>query len=362
VTQPPPEQIKLPVTQPLPGQIKPPATQTPPGQTKQLVTQPPPEETKSSVAQPSLTQTKPPVTQPPRRSTEPSDPSTVQRQAMQLIQQQKMDHDIRHLLQYHDMDDIDILVVDDGPVHRLLLVHPERPLPVDIQRLENLRRRLQTQDEVKSVVPQKVVTPVVSQKIVASVVPEKIVTPIERQKVVTPVERQKVVTPIERQKVVTPVEPQKQRIDDGQWQGLLTQEEKRAIMDAVIQQLIPLIEESALGALEQVLIRRNTQYDGNGFIPFPFMFDGSVLILVASHEGLSSEMFQRLQQKLATTVMETNFGEVPDDAALVPSALHITMTSDLTGEDVQDEIDTYSRNEPPSPQDSISGPEFVEGY
>ncbi|CAF4868563.1 unnamed protein product, partial [Rotaria sp. Silwood2] len=30
---------------------------------------------------------------------------------------------------------------------------------------------------------------------------------------------------------------------------------------------------------------------------------GSVLILVASHEGLSSEMFQRLQQKLATTVM-----------------------------------------------------------
>jgi hypothetical protein len=59
-----------------------------------------------------------------------------------LIQQ--LDNDIRQLLRFYHIDDSDLVEVDDGPVHRLVLVHPERPLPAYIQQNKQLIQQLQS--------------------------------------------------------------------------------------------------------------------------------------------------------------------------------------------------------------------------
>ena len=57
---------------------------------------------------------------------------------------QKLDDDVRRLLQYYRIDDGDIVEIDDGPIHRVVLVHPERPLPAYIQQNKQLLQQLQS--------------------------------------------------------------------------------------------------------------------------------------------------------------------------------------------------------------------------
>ncbi|CAF5212470.1 unnamed protein product, partial [Rotaria magnacalcarata] len=61
---------------------------------------------------------------------------------------QKLDIDVRRILQFYHIDDGDLVEVDDGPIHRLVLVHPERPLPAYIQRDKSLLEQLQNSDNV----------------------------------------------------------------------------------------------------------------------------------------------------------------------------------------------------------------------
>lgn len=58
-----------------------------------------------------------------------------------LIQQE--DEGIRRLLRYYRIDDGDIVEVSGGSAPRLVLVHPERPLPPYIQQNKQLLQRLQ---------------------------------------------------------------------------------------------------------------------------------------------------------------------------------------------------------------------------
>lgn len=58
-----------------------------------------------------------------------------------LIQQE--DEGIRRLLRYYRIDDGDIVEVSGGSSPRLVLVHPERPLPPYIQQNKQLLQRLQ---------------------------------------------------------------------------------------------------------------------------------------------------------------------------------------------------------------------------
>ena len=71
-----------------------------------------------------------------------------QQQQQQQQQQQgsirQEDENIRQLLRFYHIDDGDIVEVDDGPMHRVVLVHPERPLPSYIQQNKDLLRKLQT--------------------------------------------------------------------------------------------------------------------------------------------------------------------------------------------------------------------------
>ncbi len=58
-----------------------------------------------------------------------------------LIQQE--DENIRYLLRYYHMDDGDIVEVAGGSIERIVLVHPERPLPLYIQQNKELLKRIQ---------------------------------------------------------------------------------------------------------------------------------------------------------------------------------------------------------------------------
>jgi hypothetical protein len=57
---------------------------------------------------------------------------------------QKLDNDVRRLLQYYHIDDSDLVEVVDGAVHHVVLLHPERPLPRYIQQDKKLLQQLQS--------------------------------------------------------------------------------------------------------------------------------------------------------------------------------------------------------------------------
>ncbi len=89
--------------------------------------------------------------QPSSESQQPGGSSSNQQQPVQLSPQEKVliqqvDNNIRRLLHYYHMDDCDIVEVDDGPLHRIVLIHPERPLPLYIQQNKNLLQQLQSID------------------------------------------------------------------------------------------------------------------------------------------------------------------------------------------------------------------------
>jgi hypothetical protein len=57
---------------------------------------------------------------------------------------ERLDNDIRRLLNYYHIDDGDVVEIDDGPVHRFVLVHPERPLPAYIKQDKNLLQQIES--------------------------------------------------------------------------------------------------------------------------------------------------------------------------------------------------------------------------
>jgi len=60
---------------------------------------------------------------------------------------QQLDNNIRRLLHFYHMDDCDVVEIDDGPVHRAVLIHPERPLPPYIQQDKKLLELIQSIDK-----------------------------------------------------------------------------------------------------------------------------------------------------------------------------------------------------------------------
>ena len=87
---------------------------------------------------------------PTNRPQPPVNPSGPQQPAFAPLspQQQKafvqeQDKNVRNLLRFYHIDDGDLVEVDDGPAKRLVVVHPERPLPNYIQQNPALVRQLQ---------------------------------------------------------------------------------------------------------------------------------------------------------------------------------------------------------------------------
>lgn len=72
----------------------------------------------------------------------PTSSTTIPQPTSKAIIQQE-DDNIRRLLRYYHIDDGDLFEVSDGSAQRLVLVHPERPLPPYIQHDKQLLQRLQ---------------------------------------------------------------------------------------------------------------------------------------------------------------------------------------------------------------------------
>jgi hypothetical protein len=62
---------------------------------------------------------------------------------LQKVTLQQEDESIRRLLRYYNIDDGDIVEVAGGSLQRLVLIHPERPLPPYIQQNKQLLQKLQ---------------------------------------------------------------------------------------------------------------------------------------------------------------------------------------------------------------------------
>ena len=65
-------------------------------------------------------------------------PSNIQKPTVR-----DQDESIRRLLHYYRIDDGDIVEVADGPAKRVVLLHPERPLPAYIQQNPELLKNIQ---------------------------------------------------------------------------------------------------------------------------------------------------------------------------------------------------------------------------
>ncbi|CAF3969537.1 unnamed protein product, partial [Rotaria sp. Silwood1] len=232
----------------------------------------------------------------------PSDPSKVENHRSKQIEQlqmdliRKMDNDIRQLLQYYKIDDRDIVVVNDGPIHRLLMRHPKLTSPVNIQQAENSLRQL------------------------------------------------------ENEKEVNPQQSKEKLTREEQQQLILTQAEERKIIDAVIEQLLPLFKQLVSTTAQRILMGGNTQDNGYGVIPFPSMFNGSGPMFVSSHEYPLPQVFQQQPEQPIVTVMESNLGGNPGHPASVSSDYFMPLMNDILGGSVQSEINAYLTNVPSPPQ------------
>ena len=59
-----------------------------------------------------------------------------------------MDNDLRGILKCYHIDDSEIVQIDEGPVHRLVVVHPERPLPTYIEQDKGLVQQLKGLNQI----------------------------------------------------------------------------------------------------------------------------------------------------------------------------------------------------------------------
>ncbi len=130
-----------------PGQPQVPSGQQQPGQPQKPGGPSSQPQTPSNPQQRGGPSSQPPASRGPQQASSPA--SNQQQLAALSPQQQKafikqQDDNIRRLLSYYRIDDNDIVEVDDGPVHRLLLVHPERPLPPYIQQNQVLLQELKS--------------------------------------------------------------------------------------------------------------------------------------------------------------------------------------------------------------------------
>ncbi|CAF3795883.1 unnamed protein product [Rotaria sp. Silwood1] len=156
-------------------------------------------------------------------------------------------------------------------------------------------------------------------------------------------------------------EQQHQSILEAQQERVLTQEEEDKIVEAVIQDLLPIVEQLVSVEVGRVLFNRDIEDDGNGFISFPYIFEGSAPMFVSSHEGGIREIYHQQQQPI-NRVMETYTDGVLGDVAFVPSDLRTATMSGAIGGGVRGEVHTYSSSLPSPPEGLSGAPGLVEGF
>ncbi|CAF1608485.1 unnamed protein product [Rotaria sp. Silwood1] len=307
--QPPAEPIQ-PLTEPkqLPAEPIRPLTEPeqPPAEPIQPLTEP-----KQLSAEPIRPLTKPEQlpaepTQPPTRPKQPSNgpkqspteqkqqigASTGENQCWKQIQQLqmalvlKMNDDIHCLLQYHGIDGSNTFVLNDGPACRLLPT-PTSHLTDYTRQAGNLLRQLENQLQTN------------------------------------------------------PKEPKKQVCNEEQRQQPPVHLEEQKIVNAVMQQSIPLFKKLVSAEVRRSLISRDTQDNSNKLIKLPPVFTSSACKSVPPDEYSLPLVFQK--QQSVTTVMESNFGGAFVHSTSVPPEYFMPFGNGSIG-GVQGEINTHLPN------------------
>ncbi|CAM4947820.1 unnamed protein product [Rotaria socialis] len=384
----------------------------------------------------------------------------------QKILLQKLDTDVRRILQFYHIDDGDLVEVDDGPIHRLVLVHPERPLPSYIQHDKGLLAQLQNfgnviaapsipaqykTDDLTLSKPQGIEkSPAEESKpkvtleerlsrgeaelgptIPSSQIQEQNkqlptgihqVYPAEseaheqdQQKLDQSQAQQKQDQSQAQQKQdqsqaqqKQDQSPDQQKQDQSQTQQkqdqsqasqssqsptlsskndeekkkaedqtkseksaspnasvpeqteatTLSKEEEEKVVETVIKQLTPLVEQLVAAELRRVLSGQNSQDADNDFVPFPFMFASSAPMFASSHGDPSTQNFQQQQQP---TNRQANFSGGPGSSPFIPPELLMTMMNDITRGGFRDGMTSGSFNVSP-PRGAAGGPGHVEGF
>ncbi|CAF3065762.1 unnamed protein product [Rotaria socialis] len=393
----------------------------------------------------------------------------------QKILLQKLDTDVRRILQFYHIDDGDLVEVDDGPIHRLVLVHPERPLPSYIQHDKGLLAQLQNfgnviaapsipaqykTDDLTLSKPQGIekspaeeskpkvtleerlsrgeaelgptipssqiqeqnkqlptgihqVYPAESeaheqdqQKLDQSQAQQKQDQSQAQQKQDQSQAQQKQDQSQAQQK--QDQSPDQQKQDQSQTQQkqdqsqasqssqsptlsskndeekkkaedqtkseksaspnasvpeqteatTLSKEEEEKVVETVIKQLTPLVEQLVAAELRRVLSGQNSQDADNDFVPFPFMFASSAPMFASSHGDPSTQNFQQQQQP---TNRQANFSGGPGSSPFIPPELLMTMMNDITRGGFRDGMTSGSFNVSP-PRGAAGGPGHVEGF
>ncbi|CAF4040420.1 unnamed protein product [Rotaria sordida] len=275
--------------------------------------------------------------------TSTTDPSTNQQQNInsQSIKSPKAviqneDENIRRLLRFYHIDDGDIVEVADGSVPRVVLLHPERPLPAYIQQNPQLLKNIQKNTTNASVLPQNGINvlPNLLHGNNTKKVPQKPTTTTETKPKVTLGERLSrgetqpgPTIPLHQQQRQQQQQQQQQghpsttrihqvyphisdiqqeeqlrqaklqanqsnndektikeeisttttdtsstKQDKKQEKKEITREDEEKIVAAVLKRLTPIVEQRVAEELRRIQTGEMDQYDDEDFMPFPLMF------------------------------------------------------------------------------------------
>lgn len=84
--------------------------------------------------------------------------------------------------------------------------------------------------------------------------------------------------------------------DEAQEKPKLTEDEEKKVVDSVLKQLTPLVEQLVAAEVRRILLGgQNNQDDENDFVPFPFMFASGAPAFVSSHGGPPPQGFPQQQ-------------------------------------------------------------------
>ncbi|CAF3149028.1 unnamed protein product [Rotaria socialis] len=346
-------------------------------------------------------------------------PSNIQKPTVR-----DQDESIRRLLQYYHIDDGDIVEVADGSAKRVVLLHPERPLPTYIQKNPDLLKNIQqdsnnvlstqqngsnvqgnksNNDEKPKLTLEERVSRGEAQK--GPTIPVRQVYPQQGSGSATRIrqvypqlneahqeeqqkqakiqaaqshnEEKKTTETSAAVAAATPSSPSSSKEEKPETH----RNEEEKLVAAVLKRLVPIVEKKVSEQLRRMQSDGSEQGDDEAdFIPFPFMFGGAPFFAPPGR-GPPSQLFRQQQQQQqqqqpgsqqnaedATQEQqpsgprEVDFGRLPPGSAFIPPQLLMAMMNDLARGGMEGEMSDFPGNMPPPPRGPGGVPSGLEGF
>lgn len=273
-------------------------------------------------------------------------PQTIQPPKPQKITLQQEDDNIRRLLHYYHIDDGDVVEVAGGSVQRLVLLHPERPLPAYIQQNKQLLQKLQP--DLSSIPPVEQNGSTDSDK-TPKVTLEERISRGETPKGPTIPTAQDKSSPTNVRQIYPQINPAQQfeqqrqakiqsendndistasKNDRSKQSKDISHQEEEKIISNVLKQLAPIVEKRVAAELRR-LQNDDTDKDDDDddMIPFPFMLGGGMPFFAGPPPNMSGQA----PPQQTNGSQGADFGGIPPPGAglFPPPQLLMAMMRDL---------------------------------